>query len=297
MSLILDALNKADRERDHADAVPDLNTVHQTPRDDGDARHTQRLLLGISGFLSLLVVALLIAYFIKGRESLAPAAPRALSPGVPIVSTAPRDSQSTDRSLGTGDSLRAQPSPQRQPGKQAPRGNEEIEALYGAQVEEEVQKIVDPVVKTVGTEGGSPIDLDAGNSVDSALARALWEQSSRKPAPVVVPKPSPTPVPSAKPPVAEEPPVDAPREETLAAFESVPFLHNLPVSLQDTIPSLMYSDHQYEQSYVVINKREFREGDDVVAGVVLQTLLADGVVLQLDGLQFKLSALSSWVNY
>jgi hypothetical protein len=38
-------------------------------------------------------------------------------------------------------------------------------------------------------------------------------------------------------------------------------------------------------------------GGAAQGGVLLERILADGVLLSLDGTEFKLSSLSSWVNY
>ncbi len=75
------------------------------------------------------------------------------------------------------------------------------------------------------------------------------------------------------------------------------FLHELPVAFQDTIPTLMYNKHDYAQGFVIINKKRYHEGETLAAGVVLEDLLADGVLLRFSDRAFKLSAESSWVNY
>src|SRR5690606_28582078 len=66
MSLILDALNKADREREYRDAVPDLNTVHGAIRPPRP-RHPAWMIGGLIAAV-LMVVVLLVLLWLRQSD-------------------------------------------------------------------------------------------------------------------------------------------------------------------------------------------------------------------------------------
>ena len=83
------------------------------------------------------------------------------------------------------------------------------------------------------------------------------------------------------------------------APHAVPFLSALSQQSKDAVPTLMYQRHDYSadpaRSSVVINGKTLRAGE-AVAGVKVDEILADSVVLQSGGTRFRLRALNSWVN-
>jgi len=287
MSLILDALNKADRERDPRDSVPDINTVHGGVRQPVD----QRRLLWIAGSLGAVTVILAMLLLVLWLRQ---------SPAVPEQQTeslqrAPSQSQPNTQQVV--EAAAAQP-PLQTPAtttiETAPASlvvNPEVQALYGVQTDPVVMQVVEPEVRAA-----PPVIVPEARrqtTVDEALAQSLWEKSKTQPPPVQ--KPSPPAKKKAPAPPALDP--DLPLEETMAGHPKTPFLHELPVTLQDTIPTLMYAKHDYENRKVVINKTELRMGDATNGGVLVEQVLADGVLLSFNGAEFKLGSLSSWVNY
>lgn len=80
---------------------------------------------------------------------------------------------------------------------------------------------------------------------------------------------------------------------------AVPGIRDLSWSLQQDIPSLNYQAHQYrggQGSTVTINQREYRTGDRVATDLRIERIEEDGVVLTFKGQSFKLQALNSWIN-
>lgn len=80
---------------------------------------------------------------------------------------------------------------------------------------------------------------------------------------------------------------------------SSPLLEELPQSLKDALPTLMYLRHDYRGgggSQVTINRREAGTGESVAPGVEVVEILTDAVVLRFQGQVFRLRALNSWVN-
>ncbi len=78
-----------------------------------------------------------------------------------------------------------------------------------------------------------------------------------------------------------------------------PMLAELSQGIRDTIPTLMYSQHDYRDdgapSSVLINRKRRAVGDSV-SGVRVDEILPDSVVLHYRGTVFRLRALNSWVN-
>lgn len=292
MSLILDALNKADREREYRDAIPDLKTVHGAPRPTRDYR--QFWLVGGLIAALLMVVALLVIIWLR----------------MPGQTSAPveRDPEATAAPELIATVSAPAASPSNLPELQEPAQNatpvttlpvdQEVQALYQTQQDTKVMEVIEPKVQTVSE---APVVITPENprrsTVDEELARTLWEESRREAQqPVPTSALPPTPATTAK--TESKPlPADVPVEETLAGHASIPFLHELPVSVQDTIPTLMYAKHEYDKGFVVINKEELNMGSAARGGVLVERILADGVLLSLNGTEFKLSSLSSWVNY
>lgn len=277
MSLILDALNKSDREHKDSDKVPDLNTQHHGFRRPRNKQHW--LAIGLAA-AALMLLAILLALWLRGQGS---AGAQVAAPEQPQVGfTPPHDAanNATERKL-------------------APRP--EVEALYQAQQGE--VKIIEPVVRaapSVQEPQQAPQTTDVAptqNTIDEGLARSLWEESRTQPLPDVangqVIRPTPTPT---EPKVEAESEAAADFDSSLAAYADVPFLHELAPNLQDQIPTLMYAQHSFDKGSVTFNQKRYQVGDAITAELLLEQILADGVLLSFAGEQFKLAALSSWVN-
>ena len=69
---------------------------------------------------------------------------------------------------------------------------------------------------------------------------------------------------------------------------------------KDGIPTVYYQRHEYSgrpgQSRVVLNGKSLKKGGSPVAGMKVEEILPDSVVLSYGGTQFRLRALNSWVN-
>jgi len=78
---------------------------------------------------------------------------------------------------------------------------------------------------------------------------------------------------------------DAPRETKVAAFAE------LPVAIQEEIPSLSISAHAYSptprERLIGINDRVLREGEHAAPGLLLEQITPDGMVLSYKGYRFR----------
>ena len=84
------------------------------------------------------------------------------------------------------------------------------------------------------------------------------------------------------------------RETRLVSFSA------LPISVQNEIPSMMFSSHIYasDQSLrmVTINNQLYREGDTIADGIKLKTISEDGIVLRYQQYVIEMSVLHDWSN-
>lgn len=304
MSLILDALNKADRERDPRDSVPDINTIHGGIRRPEDHRRLVWIAGGL-GAVAIILAMLVLALWLRQSapppvaelkpDQTAPS-PSPIALQTPTITPPLANSQpQTHSPLET-----AAPPPAAQLQSPATASGDisvavspEVQALYGVQTDPVVQQVVEPEVRAA-PQIIVP-EIPRQTTVDEALAATLWEKGKLQPPPQPVQQPAAPAKKVVTPPSLLDP--DVPMEETLAGHRDIPFLHELPVTVQDTIPTLMYAKHDFENRKVVINKTELGMGDATNGGVLVEQVLADGVLMSFNGTEFKLTSLSSWVNY
>ena len=72
----------------------------------------------------------------------------------------------------------------------------------------------------------------------------------------------------------------------------------LAPALKQQVPSLTYGAHNYSSDpakrAVVLNGREWREGNEIAPGVILAAIAQDYIVLQVGGQYASLKALQDW---
>ncbi|TVZ38437.1 type II secretion system (T2SS) protein B [Alteromonadaceae bacterium 2753L.S.0a.02] len=291
MSLILDALNKADRDRNKNSEQPSDNDSPSAP----NVHHIPpKLKIGVIVASTCVVLLLASGAYYWGRshskssEALIEAQAKPETAIKPVVKLAANE---------------AQPPQVKRP----------------------------PIAKASGSKNLSPKDQHA---IDEQYARAaavknapsaaqehaqprevaaLYEKKTLQPqpAPTLSPSPAPppamTPTPSAAPtqqptPQPTPPPTPEPKQKqqpTLADFTEIGSIRSLPWTIQEKIPSLTYSAHDFEsmqKNSVVINGAERHRGDTIEKGLVLEMILPDGIILRYEGRVFKVPALNSWVN-
>lgn len=330
MSLILDALNKSDHEQERAGDVPDLHAMHYRVEDDSNADDRNKLLyLAVIGGLVLMVVVLLLVILWRRPAPPPPLTDAPAPTAVPVTADQPLETQSSRATAASNAPMPQQSIPEQpvsgrsqfeqetsQPadetqsdprfGRQmltpleenviiSPPADDEVLALYQVQVDTEPMRIQEPVVKTVTPERPG---------VDRNEAQQLWREMNEQQArPVELPpgveieKLPDTPAPAPKTAYEPEIPEGVSADESVVGQTDVPFLHELPEGFQNTIPTLMYAKHAYSQGFVIINKKRYHEGDTIQGNILLEDLLADGVLLRFNDRAFKLGAESSWVNY
>ncbi|MDO3386475.1 general secretion pathway protein GspB [Gilvimarinus sp. SDUM040013] len=279
MSLLLEALRKADRDREQS---------HKPAGIDSTAT-IQVASTGLGKFFVVLLAVLVV--ILAGALAWLLSTEDTPAPELPPVVTERLASPSKDT-----------PNPQPEP-DDASKTEAPIEDIKPAKSNETPAPEV--MVTSVGTlamvgeaysEISPPVSAPepAVVSKDEALSdtsvndevMALYQQTQEE---------APTP--------AEAPEVPASMTGTIAAaekpFEQIGGVRSLPLAVQNSVPTLMYAAHNYNpagDSSVVINGRIWREGESVSQGITLEAVQADGIILRSGQHRFTLKALSSWVN-
>jgi general secretion pathway protein B len=335
MSLILDALNRAEQERNEKNHIPTLQSVH-SPGDKVAPSLLKRLHL--ERWLIGLVVAYLAFDFFRDHM---PGTAAVLSPPAERAQVSPTPAAIPD--ADTEASMRNAPAErlvnsQRQTAvvKTEPNKPVSVPAKAAATAVAETAVAADgaeldpigapPAAKSDGgqqlQERRSPerrpperrppeIELTATQSntrIDTSAAIA---------SPVTISKPLGAAQSAPNPKV--ESLYRAPQESSArggsassktdlgsnqgsgAAFSRAQQITDLPLTLRQRIPSLKYGDHsplgQSVDRQVVLNGSVYKEGDIVVPGLRLVEISEPGIVLEFEGEVFRLSAYNSWINF
>lgn len=301
MSLILDALTRAEQEKRQPDgAPPDLLSPALTP-----ARDQRRFGPWLTAAIVIAVVGGLLVYLMlrdrgddAGRAP-APAMAGREAPPSPAQSLTPAPAEvptSTAQSaVAAGEPRVATPAKPRAGEATATagpstQGDADVRALY---------ERIPPAQTALPTPQSAP---------------SPGSRSGTKPEPASAASAAPAPRRAAASPASSqgdrrvrETPVDVEavlrqvqRESRNATLEthSVPFLADLSKQFRDSVPTLMYQGHDYRgdgASTVRINGATLRVGQRN-RGVELREILSDSVILRFDGTEFRLRALNSWVN-
>ena len=244
MSLILDALNRADQERAEDNHIPSLHASH------GPAPETTRPMH--RWIIEAVIVCLAVGVFIYSqwlKDSEADAQTESIA--VPPIATVAK---------------KAPPTPQKT-----------VNAIT-AKPTVENQTIIETAVKKPTTPE------------TSATITSLYKQ------PVVENKASAPAINKADV-VIEQQAIDNSR----FILQQIPLITERSSRFQQSIPNIDYEVHVYSAEdgagFVKLNGNIMRVGAQLVPGMRLIAILNDSIVLDLNGTQFRLPALNSWVNY
>lgn len=275
MSLILDALNRAERERNKTASIPDLQTVHEAaPVTEVLRKNHRRTAYAIA--LSGLIILACVAGYLISRQYI-----------------------SAENLQSTAVSLLAAQSP----------------ALTSpAAVSATTKKVSESEPRTPAAQEVAPISSVSSSSVADlaalyASARDHDQLEERKVDNLYQAPPVPAPSVASQavtPDVSDSPqmPAQVPARSgrTYTTLIDLPDIGDLPWNLRQQIPTINYVRHNFtgasggERSSVVMNGRAYYVGDHVAADVLLEDIIEDGVILRFKQTRFKLRALNSWIN-
>ncbi|HWV14958.1 MAG TPA: general secretion pathway protein GspB [Cellvibrio sp.] len=245
MSLLLDALNKADQERKRSGESPSIGSNHESTYPLARNSGRRFILLSLSG---LLLLGLLISVYWLGKQN-----HTAESAVVSIEkNTAPTQAANPP----------AIAAPVQQPSSVASEmpSRETTPSLAEANEEENIASLYQQQA------------TDSVAIPDTAPATEVTETL-------------PPPAPSTSP-------------MSLAQFANLPDIQDLPNSVLVRIPSLKYSEHNFNNNggSVVINGLVRHANEQVTEGLVIDKILEDGIILHFETYSFKMRAMNNWVN-
>ncbi|WP_170941608.1 general secretion pathway protein GspB [Cellvibrio mixtus] len=275
MSLILDALNRADTERKNQTPVPDLNTQHRPLMLEPDQASRSWIWLVVAGVIMLLAAVVLWRWLAAGDP------PPAVAPIVPAVVQVPP----TTPAVPVGQSGAATQVAPTMAGNQAT-----TRLASAAAIAPEHNAVAANDVKSLYADETAPPTVEADVNQLYAVEESVGSESVIDP--------------FASVPVTPEavPPVEVVREpaRTFDSMTHIQDFNELPWNTKQKMPTISYQRHDYLAggiSSVVINGQTLGVGNLVTTGqFVVQDILVDGVVLKHGDKVFKLRALNGWIN-
>lgn len=250
MSLLLDALNRADQERKRNDASPGIHSNHGHTGEHS----TRTVSIAVVSIIAIGLGILLTVIYWLGQRSTAPTVTATSS----AIATASRANQTSVQSNAIHNN----------PATKIPVNSAQVTATP----EQDVASLY-----TQNTQAATPTQPAVPATVAETIAiapdnNALSNNSSTA---LVAAAPS-----------------------SINQFANLPNLHDLPSQILVKIPSLNYSEHNYNSNggSVKINGEIKHINDQLATGLVIDKILEDGMILHLDNYSFKMRALNSWVN-
>ncbi len=286
MSLILDALNRAEHERKNQNAVPDINTLHhlQEVNPTAETRKTLWWGVGLVGVLVAIIIALVVllrqeppAQQATAQVSTAQQSPAQQSTTSTQPAQQPLAVEALNSDVVSRSSVDAAPPATAiavvKTAPEAAAPNADINRLYAAQDTEQVE-VADTGVNELyaaeaATAAASETIVDPFNpSGGAAIATAS---------------------------IQEQAPL-----RTFESIKNIPDFNALPWNMRQQIPTISYARHNYLAngvSSVVINNQTTGVGNIIGAGqFIVQEIFVDGVILKHGNAVFKLRALTGWIN-
>ncbi|WP_041523522.1 general secretion pathway protein GspB [Gilvimarinus agarilyticus] len=294
MSLILDALRKADRERQQQhNGVPGIDATH--PSGPERPRKLWPWLVALALLVSVLLIVVIWLLLERSSNSV-PVAMPAQDPVPSPAQMAPPGKPSATKNVSQPAQGVSAPEPEASNQTQGPQMPSQV---VGG-VAEDQQKPLATSASASQTESSASSEARV---LDDEVARLYSAPPPDEPPVTVAPRPevtavntrSVTPEPAARNSAPPEPEL---RNSLLAAHPNVGTIRDLPLAVQNEIPTLMYSAHEYREggvSEVMINNQSLREGQ-TLQGLELEVIAEDGVIMRSGDHLFKLTAMSSWVN-
>ena len=287
MSLILEALNRAEQERKHQQQVPDIHTQHQPPQ-----APRPWLPWALAGaLLSLVILAALGWYLLDSSPVSLPGQPASGQTAAPATEPKPQPQSQPDM-VPVVAAVEAPPADPVPAPSSAPLA---AEAAAPAEQAAEVQQLYAPPPAEPVVEPAQVAQLYQPEPTQE-IREQPWPEAAVQE--------------GAEPDTAMAQPVErvgsglAPRPELparyLSSITDLPYFNDLPWLQKQQIPTISYSRHNYLAngiSSVVINGETRGVGNLVSSGqFIVEDILADGVVLRYEHRRFKLPALTGWVN-
>lgn len=269
MSLILDALKKAENERNGEPETPSIPVHHSDTTLDKKKHRVAFLFL----FLVIVFVPTILYFFIFSAKN----------PEENSIELVESENDSYNIPLSSGSGKRSQSATEFTASNT--QNVSKVTILESSPtLEKETKQPSTPIPSknriVVTTKNNVEIDkLYASNTENRDLERASTIKEEKRE-------------------IQSVPPAND--SNSLAHYDSVKHIKELTFSAQESIRTLIYSEHAFSDNrnrFVVINGKKIREGEQVNTTIKLDKILKDGALFTFDGTQFKMRAMNSWLNY
>ena len=272
MSLILDALKRAERER-RADPMPGVELPAISPQ--RRRRLWQRIALGLLLAVVALIVLAVTVRLVRGKRASQPVAMRTLPP-----KPSPQLPQQAPPQTG---SLLARPAPESPPAAApaAPAPAPRPTVIPGTESVSSLDELSEP-------EPPPPAVVLPGSQ---PKPQAYTNPSAAAPPPEPSAAPADTPAEPAAQPAAQPEAAPQPGErgvpQSLTQQAPLRKLREMPPEFRADFPPLNVQVHNYEREaakrFVIVNDRRYHEGENLAEGPHLTEIVKDGMVLEFRG--------------
>lgn len=290
MSLILDALNRAEQERKRQDQVPDIHTIHLAPAmPSGSGSLTKRRFAIVGSLLLLVIIGIGYGALRLSTSSTTPPPEVIENAGLPAHSHLSGEVNPTAPPTTTVTGSAIQPVNASAPSRSLAESQVDAAKSDTATLShQEAAPVADQDIKNLYSADEDNQQSPAATTPEPVAA--LYSQKEVPTESEAVTSHFTEDIPPALPEV---------KSRYLDAFPNLPFFNDLPWLQKQKIPTISYSRHNYVPnavSTVVINGATRGIGNLVPGEFIIEDIVADGVVLRYQDKVFKLPALSGWVN-
>lgn len=262
MSLILDALQKADQDRKHSDSPPSIDAHHQNQ----SLRSNRNIIFFIlSVTVAVLAVAIAVFLFATHEYKLPTEKPSEHSAPT-VVSNKNSTQVSTPAAITPAAKTPAQenaiPSPE-------PLATKEVEQAIPKQPSFETEHTIAKLYEENTLSGKTETNQAVTERQPAQAAPSSQRDANRS-------------------------------GELLEDYSDLDVIKDLPFSVQESIPTLIYSDHIYDisgQSSVILNSKRYVVGSKIDGNISIEKILEDGLILRSGNHRFKMQALNTWLNF
>jgi len=291
MSLILDALNKADRENRKPESSPNLETEHAQPI-ELPAKSSNLSWI----FLMLFICAVfgVAVFFIFNKSNPFTNRSQIIEPTFtdsaqaknvsPALVTASSQTITSNTMNNTTTSLQTNVAVQT-PNKAEELRQKFIQAQYAQQ---------QTVNKDLTSQ--SPTQQPKAQKQITGLYQqptATQQGTPKETVPVATKKPK---IQTPKKHTENVPKQISTSDSQLDFYDHIGSVRDLPFNAQNNVPTMMYTEHNYKRKSVTINGKEYREKSSIGKGLVIEKVLEDGLILKYQQYTFKMRAYNNWIN-
>jgi general secretion pathway protein B len=275
MSLILDALQKADRDRKQHDAPPSIGSQYQTHPDASPNKKWLRLTIAIG---ILITLCILIALFLLDDKTSKSA------PTVGLTEQTPSNDAGSD-TQGLADA------------KQTQKAKAEAKTKTKTNATTKKSGVTQAIEKAASATQASSNTHEESSAVAKLYNDINDAEKPNEEAPISSTNLNQTRSDNTSETTKK---TQVNKASNLTQFEHLDLIKELPFSIQEQIPTLIYSAHDFNnngKSAVILNGKRYVEGSKIDANITIERILEDGTILRFRDYQFKMYALNSWLNF